>query len=43
MLSVMDALTGAGLGGLDLAVVAVLAVPLWVNFADQRSTVAGLC
>ncbi len=41
--SVMDVLTGEGLGDLDLAAVAVLAVPLWALPADQRSTVAGLC
>ena len=41
--SVMDVLTGEGLGDLDLAAVAVLAVPLWALLADQRSTVAGLC
>tara|TARA_R110002110_G_scaffold123078_1_gene299611 strand:- start:420 stop:746 length:327 start_codon:yes stop_codon:yes gene_type:complete len=36
--SVMDVLTGEGLGDLDLAAVAVLAVPLWAIPADQRST-----
>ena len=41
--SVMDVLTGEGLGGIDLAAVAVLAVPLWALPADQRSTVAALC
>lgn len=41
--SVMDVLTGEGLGDLDLAAVAVLAVPLWALPADQRSTVASLC
>ncbi|MEM7724548.1 MAG: hypothetical protein AAF376_19590 [Pseudomonadota bacterium] len=41
--SVMDVLTGEGLGDLDLAAVAVLAVPLWALPADQRATVAGLC
>jgi hypothetical protein len=41
--SVMDVLTGEGLGDLDLAAVAVLAVPLWALPADQRSTVAALC
>ena len=41
--SVMDVLTGEGLGDLDLAAVAVLAVPLWAIPADQRSTVAALC
>lgn len=41
--SVMDVLTGEGLGGIDLAAVAVLAVPLWAIPADQRATVAGLC
>ena len=41
--SVMDVLTGEGLGDLDLAAVAVLAVPLWAIPADQRATVARLC
>ena len=41
--SVMDVLTGEGLGDLDLAAVAVLAVPLWALPADQWATVAGLC
>ena len=41
--SVMDVLTGEGLGDLELAAVAVLAVPLWAVPADQLSTVAGLC
>ncbi len=41
--SVMDVLTAEGLGGIDLAAVAVLAVPLWALPADQRSTVAALC
>ncbi len=41
--SVMEVLTGEGLGDLDLAAVAVLAVPLWALPADQRSTVAALC
>ncbi|MGR3549626.1 hypothetical protein [Pseudooceanicola sp.] len=41
--SIMDVLTGEGLGDLDLAAVAVLAVPLWALPADQRSTVAALC
>ena len=41
--SVMDVLTGEGLGDLDLAAVAVLAVPLWALPADQRATVAALC
>ena len=40
---VMDVLTGEGLGDLDLAAVAVLAVPLWAIPADQRATVAALC
>lgn len=38
-----DVLTGEGLSGIDLAAVAVLAVPLWAIPADQRSTVAALC
>ena len=41
--SVMDVLTGEGLGDLDLAAVAVLAVPLWAIPVDQRATVARLC
>jgi len=41
--SVMDVLTGEGLGDLDLATAAVLAVPLWALPADHRATVAGLC
>ncbi|WP_281827581.1 hypothetical protein [Jannaschia rubra] len=41
--SLMDVLTGEGLGDLDLAAVAVLAVPLWAILADQRATVSGLC
>ena len=41
--SIMDVLTGEGLGDLDLDAVAVLAVPLWTIPADQRATVAGLC
>ena len=41
--SVMGVLTGEGLGDLDLAAVAVLAVPLWALPPDQRSTVAALC
>ena len=41
--SVMDVLTGEGLGNIDLDAVAVLAVPLWELPADHRSTVAALC
>jgi len=41
--SVMDVLTGEGLGDLDLAAVACLCVPLWAIPADQRATVAALC
>ncbi len=41
--SVMDVLTGEGLGDIDLAAVSVFAVPLWAIPADQRATVAGLC
>ena len=41
--SVMDVLTGEGLGDIDLAAVAVLALPLWAIPADQRATVASLC
>lgn len=41
--SVIDVLTGEGLGDLDLAAVAVLAVPLLAIPADQRATVAALC
>ena len=41
--SLTDVLTGEGLGDLDLAAVAILAVPLWALPADQRATVAGLC
>jgi len=39
----MDVLTREGLDDIDLAAVAVLAVPLWALPADQRTTVAGLC
>lgn len=39
----MDVLTGEGLGDLDLAAVAILAVPLWALPAADRTTVAGLC
>ena len=41
--SLMGVLAGEELGDLDLAAVAVLAVPLWAIPADQRATVAGLC
>ena len=41
--SVMDVLTGEGLGGIDLAAVACLCLPLWALPADQRATVAALC
>lgn len=41
--SVMDVLTGEGLGDLDLAAVAVLAVPLWALPVADRPTVAALC
>jgi hypothetical protein len=43
--SVLDVLTGGGLGDLDLdlAAVGVLAVTLWALPADQRPTVAALC
>lgn len=41
--SIMEVLTGEELGGIDLAAVAVLAVPLWALPADQRATVAALC
>jgi len=39
----MDVLTKEGLGDLDLAAVAVLAVPLRAIPAYQRATVVGLC
>ncbi|RKF17017.1 hypothetical protein D6850_05705 [Roseovarius spongiae] len=41
--SVMDVLTGEGLGDLDLAAVAVLTVPLWALPVADRPTVAALC
>lgn len=41
--SVMDVLTGEGLGDLDLAAVACLCVPLWVLPAAQQATVAAAC
>ena len=41
--SVMDVLSGEGLGDLGLAAVAVLAVPLWALHVADRPTVAALC
>ncbi|MGR3545531.1 MAG: hypothetical protein ACU0DX_00260 [Roseovarius sp.] len=41
--SVREVLTGEGLGDLDLAAVAVLAVPLWALPVADRPTVVALC
>jgi hypothetical protein len=41
--SVVDVLTGEGLGDLDLDAVACLCVPLWVLPAARRATVADAC
>lgn len=41
--SVVDVLAGEGLGVIDLAAVAVLAVPLWAIPVADRPTVAALC